>query len=146
MDPAAYRQFAGLDRTHWWFRGRRAVFAALLRAFLEPGTDRRILDLGCGYGGMFSVIAPFGRVVGVDLSTEGLAAARDRGMGSLAAADATALPFADGTFDLVCMFDTLEHCDDDLGVSRECARTLRPGGIAFVSGPAYPFLYAQNDR
>ena len=146
MDPAAYRQFADLERTHWWFRGRRAVFGSLLRQALSPGRERWILDLGCGFGGMGEVCAPFGRVLGVDVSLEGLAAARARGYAGAAAADALALPFRDGSIDVVCLFDVLEHCEDDLAAARECARCLKPGGLLVVTGPAYMFLYAHNDR
>ena len=146
MDPTAYRQFEELERTHWWFRGRRAVFSALLRASLPPGPRRRVLDLGCGYGGMLECLAPHGDVVGVDLTPESLVHLRDRGFAGAVAGSAYALPFPDATFDLVALFDTLEHCDDDDAVARECARCLRPGGLAIVTGPAYPFLYAQNDR
>ncbi|MCI0586181.1 MAG: class I SAM-dependent methyltransferase [Planctomycetes bacterium] len=146
MDPTAYRQFAELERTHWWFRGRRAVLRSLMGGALPRARDPWILDLGCGYGGMGEVCSPFGRVVGVDLSVEGLAAARSRGYRGAIAADALALPFRERAFDVVCLFDVLEHCDDDARTAKECVRCLKPGGLLVVTGPAYGFLYAHNDR
>jgi SAM-dependent methyltransferase len=146
VDPNAYRQFSELERNHWWFRGRRAVFSSLLRSALPPGPTRRLLDVGCGFGGMLECLAPHGQVFGVDLAPESLGRLRERGFAGAVAASALALPFPDAVFDVVALFDTLEHCDDDGAVARECARCLRPGGIAIVTGPAYPFLYAQNDR
>ena len=95
---------------------------------------------------MLPCLAPLGEAIGVDLPLEALAAARARGYRAVVAGDALRLPFRDGGFDAVCLFDTLEHCDDDAAVLAECARCLRRGGTLLVTGPAYPFLYAQNDR
>jgi len=56
------------------------------------------------------------------------------------------LPFADASFDLVCLFDTIEHIPDDEQALREARRVCKPGGHVFVSVPAYAWLWSQNDR
>src|SRR6185503_4599719 len=66
--------------------------------------------------------------------------------GRVARASAEQLPFAGGTFDLVCLFDVLEHLDDDKKALGEAFRVLRPGGLVVASVPAYGWLYANNDR
>ena len=51
---------------------------------------------------------------------------------SAVCADAGALPFADGSFDAVILFDALHHMPDRANVPREVARVLRPGGTVVV--------------
>jgi SAM-dependent methyltransferase len=147
MEAAAYRQFEELERAHWWFRGRRTVYFGLLRHHLAGERPARVLDLGCGMGGFLEGLSEIGeRVFPSDISVEGLARCSERGFGGGAAASGYALPYADGSFDLVCMFDAIEHIEDDHRALREVARILRPGGLALATVPAYQFLYANNDR
>jgi SAM-dependent methyltransferase len=55
-----------------------------------------------------------------------------------AAADVRALPFADGSFDLVASTALLEHVDGVDACMREMARVARPGGLVFANfGPLY---------
>lgn len=147
MDQKAYEQFLELERDHWWFRGRRAVYLGLLAHELGGDRPRRVLDLGCGNGGFLEGLAGIGdEVFPSDISVESLGFCARRGFPRGAVSSGYALPYADGVFDLVCMFDAIEHIEDDDRAMREVARVLRPGGRVFVSVPAYQFLYANNDR
>jgi SAM-dependent methyltransferase len=47
------------------------------------------------------------------------------------------LPFADGSFDLVCAMDVIEHIEDDVGALRELARVLALDGTLLISVPLY---------
>ena len=62
------------------------------------------------------------------------------------AGSGTDLPFADESFDLVALFDVIEHIEDHEKVLREAKRVLNPSGRVFISVPAYQWLYSQNDR
>jgi SAM-dependent methyltransferase len=147
MEATAYRQFLELEASHWWFRGRRSVYFGLLEHHLRHTRPARILDLGCGMGGFLQGLSRIGRrVVPSDVSLESLGHCAERGFKSGVLSSGYALPFADGSFDLVCMFDAIEHIPDDERVMREVARVLAPGGHVFVSVPAYQFLFANNDR
>ena len=147
MDPNAYRQFLELERTHWWFRGRRTVYFGLLKAHLNGERPARVLDLGCGYGGFLEGLAQQGeKVLPGDISHESLSYCTERGFPGGVVSSGYALPYADASFDLVCMFDAIEHIPDDHQVMREVARILRPGGRVLITVPAYQFLYANNDK
>jgi SAM-dependent methyltransferase len=147
MDPKAYRQFLELERSHWWMRGRRKVYFGLLRHHLRETRPLRILDLGCGNGGFLPGLSEIGgEVFPADISIESLGHCSERGFPRGVASDGYALPYANETFDLVCLFDAIEHIPDDHRVMREVARVLRPDGLCFVSVPAYQFLFANNDR
>jgi 2-polyprenyl-6-hydroxyphenyl methylase / 3-demethylubiquinone-9 3-methyltransferase len=95
----------------------------------------RVLDIGCGGGLLAEEFARLGFVVsGVDPSEESLVAARTHATGQGLAiayqcAMGEALPFADGSFDVVYCCDVLEHVSDMRQVIAETARVLRPEGI-----------------
>lgn len=146
MDELAARQFMELERVHWWFEGRRRLFFDLLARTLRGARDLRMLDVGCGAGGMLGELRRFGEPAGLEISHELLAAARARGFPRLVAGSAERLPVAPASLDLVTAFDCVEHLEDDLGAFRGFFAALRPGGRLFLSVPAWQFLYAENDR
>jgi SAM-dependent methyltransferase len=97
---------------------------------LVPAPGRRTLDLGCGEGRLSRDLKALGhRVVGIDASPTMLAAAREADPSiETRLADAAALPFADGAFDCVVAFMSLQDVDDFEEAIRESSRVLEPGG------------------
>ena len=148
MEAAVYREFLELEQTHWWFRGRRAIFVSLLDRFVRSdGREARVLmDLGCGVGGMLQPLAAYGRVIGTDVTLQGLRYCAERKFPLLVACNGPQGCFLDASLDCITAFDALEHIDDDTGTLRDIHRMLKPGGLLVASGPAYQFLYAQQDR
>ena len=118
------------------------VLAFLDRAGVSIGG--RILDAGCGGGGMpLSLAEEAQLVVGIDPAERfhdaGVTLGRERGLTHLhfALADGMYLPFADGLFDLVLSHAVIEHVADAPLYLRECARVLAPGGRMFLSTSPY---------
>ena len=60
-------------------------------------------------------------------------------------ASAEALPFADGSFDVVSAFDVVEHCGSERTALSELRRVVKPGGMVFISVPAYQWLWTEFD-
>jgi SAM-dependent methyltransferase len=98
-----------------------------------------ILDIGCGTGYGTSELAQSGlSAVGIDIAPEAVAYARahySRPNLRFVAASATALPFADSTFDLVTGFEVIEHLSNWRGLLAEARRVLHPEGVFLVSTP-----------
>jgi SAM-dependent methyltransferase len=121
--------------------------SAKVIAFLERAgvTIRgRVLDAGCGGGGMpLSLAEEAHAVVGIDpaprFTDAGVRLARERQLPNLhfALADGMALPFKDGAFDLVLSHAVIEHVADAPLYLRECARVLGPGGYVYLSTAPY---------
>jgi SAM-dependent methyltransferase len=107
---------------------QRHVATYRLCAPLLP--DGRVLDLGCGIGHSFALLAPR-ESVGVDNSPEALAG-QDR---STVLADMRDLPFPDASFASVLAVQSIEHVPDPERVLEEVARVLEPGGIAVFVTP-----------
>lgn len=145
MERVAYERFAELEDTHFWFVSRRRIFFDLLDRALAGRRNLRVLEVGCGAGGMLGPLQRYGRVTGMDIDREYLGYCRNRGFGRLLCGSGHDLPFADATFDVVALFDTLEHIPDEARALAEVRRVLRPGGTVFVSAPAYEWLWSNND-
>jgi SAM-dependent methyltransferase len=146
VEETAYRQFVELEETHFWFIGRRRIFFHLLDWQLVGRSDLSILDIGCGAGGMLEPLSKYGEVTGIDTSEELVDLCRKRGFDRVSVASAYDLPVPAGAIDLITLFDTIEHVPDDGRVLAQCREALAPGGLLFLSVPAYQFLYANNDR
>lgn len=151
MEVLAYDQFRELENNHWWFLGRKAIFRHLLPLALggdhrRAGEEPLILDLGCGVGGMLDELGGSGRVVGLDSAQEALRICKERGRHMVIRGEGLAVPLADGSLDLVTLFDTLEHIPEEMRTLQEVHRVLRPGGHVFISVPAYQWLYTNQDR
>jgi SAM-dependent methyltransferase len=81
----------------------------------------------------------------VDISAPAAAKLRARGA-QVVLAEASALPFAPDTFDLVCALDVVEHVDDDAGMLSELARVTRAGGALLISAPLHPSRWTPFDE
>lgn len=118
-----------------------------------------VLDAGCGVGYGSHFLGGVAReVMGVDLSEEAIAYARERyGTETVEfrVMDLAALDLPDGGFDAVCAFEVIEHVPDAEAVLAELARVLRDGGTLVVStprvtrttrNPANPFHHVEYAR
>jgi SAM-dependent methyltransferase len=118
------------------------VIAYLERAGVSIGG--RILDAGCGGGGMPVSFAEEARsLTAIDLTPRfrdaGTRLAAERGVRnvSFAVANGMWLPFRDGAFDLVMSHAVIEHVADAARYLRECRRVLRPAGRMYLSTSPY---------
>lgn len=150
MEADSYRMLAHRQDFYWWHRARRSLSRALLlRHGLKKGA--RWLDLGCGPGANLAMLedeAP-SQVIGLDLSPLALALARKARPGTqLIRADLNQpLPFRDGSFDLVTIYNVLYHqwITSELTILREVRRVLVPGGLLLLTEPAFPILARRLD-
>ena len=77
MHPSEYDKLAELDRRHWWYLGLQRLVLMLSRPWLlKP--DCRVLDAGCGTGGMLLGLGDAAARMGMDLSP--LAPGRERAL------------------------------------------------------------------
>jgi SAM-dependent methyltransferase len=142
MDSELIRAESRLQGEGWWFRGKADIVRSLLP---PPSGNASVLDVGCGWGAIASVLRPWGRVLGVDRSEAACEEAERRGV-EVVRGSAESLPVESGSMDIVLATDVLEHLDDDVAAARELQRVLKPGGLALVTVPAYKWLFGAHDR
>jgi 2-polyprenyl-3-methyl-5-hydroxy-6-metoxy-1,4-benzoquinol methylase len=134
-----------LDQGDWVYRPvlgqieriRFSVIASMLR--VRPHAHR-LLEVGYGSGILLPELARHcDELHGVDVHTAAAAVTEKLGeigvAARLATGDACALPYRDGTFDVVVVCSAFEFVSDVPLAAREIVRVLRPGGVALVITP-----------
>jgi SAM-dependent methyltransferase len=103
------------------------------------------LDVGAAGGGNTRVLRAHGwRAAALEYGAEGAQVCAERGIDVLRA-DATRLPLAPSSLDLVVAFDVLEHLDDDKAAAGGVFEALRPGGVFLVAVPCDMKLWSEHD-
>src|SRR5579862_2458495 len=131
MKTEEYRAMFELEHKLWWYRGMRAVTAAILEHWIPAKKDLRILDIGCGTGySMKWLTSLYGSkgVFGVDVSQEAAVFWKRGEVETAAIASAYGLPFGEGLFDLVTCFDVIYQLNREMTERSilEMRRVLRP--------------------
>lgn len=141
----AHRSAAEMRR-HWWYRGRQAAVASVLRRARVP-RGGPVLDFGCGTGHMGSLLASYGPVTGVDASRDALELGDFRAYESVHLAWGPDDPeFPRGAYRLVSMLDVLEHVPDDQALLRAMVDQTPRDGRIMVSVPMDPSLFCAVDE
>ena len=122
---------------------RRLIGKLVLTKIRAP---LRVLDIGCGTG---TFLFQFNRTctsVGIDVSDRALGiASRKNRNASFLVADASALPFKQGYFDLAICSEVLEHLEKDAEAIAEISRILSRKGLACFTVPQNPKYWTNED-
>lgn len=120
----------------------------LLRLIAGNVRGNRVLDIGCGSGGLLSLLHEQGHsVCGIEPNAE-LVGLANRLHPELQVVQGTGtdLDRVVGQFDAITIIDVLEHIDDDSDQLSRIWDRLVPGGQLTVLVPAFPVLYGERDR
>jgi SAM-dependent methyltransferase len=145
--PGEFDRLAASEAGHFWFQARNSLLLWALSKFAPD--MRRFLEIGCGTGFVLSAVErsfPDAEVTGCEIYSEGLAqASRRLTRARLYQMDATALPFRD-EFDVIGMFDVLEHIEDDALVLRAVRDAMTAKGLLILTVPQHPWLWSYVDE
>ena len=126
----------------WWYRGRSLMIAAALMRS-KVSQLHEALDYGAGYGGMYAELARIGRnVFAFEPDDAARAAAETRQYKSVYANEETAFSHK---YDLVGLFDVVEHIEDDRAFLRRLWKVLEDRGFLIITVPAFQFLWSDHD-
>jgi len=143
FDPSFFEKLKFVEETHFWFQVRRNYIFDNISKFMLP--PAKLLEVGCGTGNVSSFLSKKGyEVTGCEFYDEAIKIswpgyAKVRG-------DARNLKFENNSYDIVCLFDVIEHFDDDVQTLKEAIRVLKQGGILAITVPAREELWSDFDK
>lgn len=144
-----------LERYLLFDRLNRPYFRWQVEQFL-PYLGQRILEIGCGVGGIIELLGNRELIHGLDVEPEVLAYARERFQGrpecrfdlldiTQASPDQLA-SLRENRFDSVVCINVLEHIRDDIAALQRMEAVLQPGGTLALLIPAHLALYGPYDK
>jgi len=143
FDPSFFEKLKLAENKYFWFRVRRHYIFDRINKFSPP--PAKLLEIGCGTGNVCSFLSKKGyEVTGCEFYDEAIKISwpgyvKVRG-------DACALKFENNSYDIVCLFDVIEHFDDDVQTLKEAIRVLKQGGILAITVPAREELWSHFDK
>ncbi|WP_396202793.1 class I SAM-dependent methyltransferase [Gemmatimonas sp.] len=146
MQHDAFELLAAAERDHWWFRGRREFIAAAIERAGLPASAQ-ILDAGCGSGGNLPLLSQYGGVHGFEFDAHAADRAASLRVGTVNRGSLPDhIPFGAKRFDLIGLFDVLEHLEHPVESLAALRERLADGGAILISVPAYPWLWGPHDE
>jgi SAM-dependent methyltransferase len=135
MEPGEYALMDAAEAGMWWYRALHARMADTL-----AGTRGRVLDAGCGTGGLLARLRglPGIELHGLEYDASAAARAAAKSGAIIARGSINALPYADASFAAVLSADVLCHAAVDPPTAlAELRRVLVPGGLLVLNMPSY---------
>jgi len=134
-----------IEDKSFWFQHRNTCIAAAVKRF-PPRGNGPIFDVGGGNGFVAKGLMQSGwDVVLVEPGPAGARNAKKRGLPHVICATTHSAGFEAGTLPAIGVFDVVEHIEDDLGFLRHLWDLLVPGGMLYLTVPAFQFLWSHED-
>jgi 2-polyprenyl-3-methyl-5-hydroxy-6-metoxy-1,4-benzoquinol methylase len=143
-DREGYEKLFRAERSHFWFVTRRRIIRRLCRLFGKESGN--IIEIGSGTGDIADMLLREGFDVTVSDIYRNAFDFTDRiGATKQYQFDIKEAPFVEH-FDIACMFDVLEHLDDEGTAVRSIHKLLKPLGIVIITVPAMKMLWSASDE
>lgn len=152
-DPANFEMLHSMQERHFWYRGRHRFLLSALDCYLDKGkVNLSGIDLGGGIGGWMCDLhdqysKTFSRLALADSSLVALRYAESLLPNDIERyqIDLMNLQMND-EWDIAFLLDVIEHLPDDVGALREIKEALNPGGLLFITAPAFQLFWSYNDE
>jgi 2-polyprenyl-3-methyl-5-hydroxy-6-metoxy-1,4-benzoquinol methylase len=148
-----WRRVGSVDPDMGYAKVRKEFIEYVMKKYLQPEQDLRILDLGCGTGWLTAFLARYGKATGVDFAPDTITRAQEV-YGSLANyvladPDSPKLGLPNDTmFDFVVASEVIEHVEDQKSFLSQVSAFLIPNGWFLLTTPnkRYWKHYQKNER
>jgi ubiquinone/menaquinone biosynthesis C-methylase UbiE len=147
MNPDEYVHLERVEKTHWYYAGKRELVRRWIFKTRLPTQSDVLLDCGAGTGIFAASMESYCRVLVLDDHEDSLRLLRQRFRAEqILALAGDKVPLPDGSLYYVTALDVLEHVADDSAVPRQFHRLLKTGGIVVVTVPASMALWSDWDE
>lgn len=147
MSPGEYANLEKVERTHWYYAGKRDIVKFWIQETCGIHPNLRLLDCGAGSGAFAESLSKEMTVIAMDDHKESLEILERRiPRESVVCGSCTSIPFPEDSFEIVAALDVIEHIPNDNLAVNEMVRVLRPGGIMVVTVPAMMCLWSDWDE
>ncbi len=135
------------ESTHWWFMGRREICKSIIST-IDNSKNLKILEVGCGTGGNLLFLNDFGEVSAFEIEPIALEIAKEQypSYRIVHGSCPSNIAFTSEKFDLICLFDVLEHIEDDRETLNLLKGMLSENGKIVLTVPAYQWMYGPHDE
>ncbi|PIS03194.1 MAG: hypothetical protein COT85_04005 [Chlamydiae bacterium CG10_big_fil_rev_8_21_14_0_10_42_34] len=142
-EASHFENIEKIESSHFWFSARREKICAAFNKFIPKGAS--VLEVGGGTGYVARRLQELGYDITVgDMHLEGLLYAQKKGVRKLCQFDLLNPPFQK-QFDVVCLFDVLEHIQDDALALEAIQTMLKSRGKVVMTVPAHKWLWSRDD-
>lgn len=148
MDKEYTLSYIEHEKNHWWFTARKEILEKMIgKIILKKNypSALNILNVGPGGGATSLMLEKYGKVKSLEFDMDLFNYCRDVKKIDVDNGSITALPYADGSFDVACAFDVIEHVEDDAKAMQELQRVVKKDGLIFITVPAFRFLWSRHD-
>ena len=140
-----YRDYiAGQTGEQFWFKSKKDLINILMNKIGRK--NLKILNIGSGTGVDLEIMNRFGNIYIIDVNKKALDLIPSNLYSEKKVCDATALPYPNDFFDIVCSFDVFEHIKNDKKAVLEAHRVLKKKGLLLLMVPAFNFLFSAHDK
>jgi ubiquinone/menaquinone biosynthesis C-methylase UbiE len=140
-----YRDYIdGQTGEQFWFKSKKDLINILLNKI--GCKNLKILNIGSGTGVDLEIMNRFGNIYIIDVNKKALDLIPSNLYSEKKVCDATAIPYPNDFFDIVCSFDVFEHIKNDKKAVLEAYRVLKKKGYLLLMVPAFHFLFSAHDR
>jgi ubiquinone/menaquinone biosynthesis C-methylase UbiE len=138
-----YKDFkAGHTSETFWFKAKKDFIDIILSKNIKKNS--KILNIGCGTGDDLRIISKYGTLYLLDSDKKALDLIKEKSYKKIVG-DACHLKFPSNFFDVIVIFDVLEHIVDDRIAVKEMYRVLKEKGLLIFTVPAFQCLFSSHD-
>lgn len=144
MEADYANRYQQLYESHWWWRAREEFIVSSLRESIPKGSQRAVLDIGCGNGLFFDRLAEFGDVEGIEADAS-IVTDDGRHRDRIHVGPFTSDYETEKRYGLILMLDILEHLPNPSETLRRALDLLEDDGVILITVPAFNLLWTEHD-
>ena len=146
MEREYFNKYFHYERSHWYFKARNKIILNHIKSLKTNNNGKlKILNIGVGTGYTSELLEELGQVKSIEYDKESCDLVKQKTKLDITHGSITNLPYEEGSFDIVCAFDVIEHVQNDCLAFKEMRRVCKKSGYIVITVPAFMSLWSSHD-